>query len=122
LRRSGEAKSIRPKDVLVSSGYCDGRLSRFRGDPTHVVRFVPTWLSEGLAEYYSGYRLDADGKGAIIGRPLAHHVFLLRERYMPLAELIAVDRSSPLYMTLIRSRPQVGRHSTRAADSQTLPG
>ena len=63
----------------------------------NAVRFVPTWLSEGLAEYYSGYRLDADGKGAIIGRPLAHHVFLLRDRYMPLAELIAVDHSSPLY-------------------------
>ena len=63
----------------------------------NAVRFVPTWLSEGLAEYYSGYRLDAGGKGAIIGRPLAHHVLLLRQRYMPLAELIAVDHSSPLY-------------------------
>ena len=63
----------------------------------NAVRFVPTWLSEGLAEYYSGYRLDANGRGATIGRPLAHHILLLRERYMPLAELIAVDHSSPLY-------------------------
>jgi tetratricopeptide (TPR) repeat protein len=63
----------------------------------NAVRFVPTWLSEGLAEYYSGYRLDASGTGATIGRPLAHHILLLRERYMPLAELIAVDHSSPLY-------------------------
>src|SRR6185503_14940247 len=63
----------------------------------NAVRSVPTWLSEGLAEVYSGYRLDAGGKGAVIGRPLPHHVLLLRERYMPLAELIAVDHSSPLY-------------------------
>jgi hypothetical protein len=63
----------------------------------NAVRFVPAWLGEGLAEYYSGYRLDAGGKGALIGRPLAHHVLLLRERYLPLAELIAVDHSSPLY-------------------------
>jgi tetratricopeptide (TPR) repeat protein len=62
-----------------------------------AVRSVPTWLNEGLAEYYRGYRLDADGKGALIGQPLPHHVLLLRERYMPLAELIAVDHSSPLY-------------------------
>ena len=63
----------------------------------NAVRSVPTWLNEGLAEYYSGYRLDTGGKGAIVGRPLAHHVLLLRERYMPLSELIAVDESSPLY-------------------------
>ena len=63
----------------------------------NAVRSVPTWLNEGLAEYYSGYTLDADGKGAIIGRLLPHHVVRLRETYMPLAELIAVDHSSPLY-------------------------
>jgi tetratricopeptide (TPR) repeat protein len=63
----------------------------------NAVQSVPTWLNEGLAEYYSGYTLDADGKGALIGRPLPHHVLRLRESYMPLAELIAVDHSSPLY-------------------------
>jgi tetratricopeptide (TPR) repeat protein len=63
----------------------------------NAVRSVPTWLDEGLAEYYSGYRLEAGGKSALIGRPLPHHVLLLRERYMPIEELIAVDRSSALY-------------------------
>jgi tetratricopeptide (TPR) repeat protein len=63
----------------------------------NAVRSIPTWLNEGLAEYYSGYTLEGGGKAAVIGRPLAHHVLLLRERYMPLAELLAVDRESPLY-------------------------
>src|SRR5262245_55804890 len=63
----------------------------------NAVRSIPTWLNEGLAEYYSGYRLESDGKSATIGRPLPQHVLLLRERYLPLAELIAVDRRSPLY-------------------------
>jgi len=63
----------------------------------NAVRSIPTWLNEGLAEYYSGYRLESGAKSATIGRPLPHHVLLLRERYLPLAELIAVDRTSPLY-------------------------
>jgi tetratricopeptide (TPR) repeat protein len=63
----------------------------------NAVRSLPAWLNEGLAEYYKGYTLEAGGKGAIIGRPIPHHVLLLREQYLPLAELIAVDQSSPLY-------------------------
>jgi tetratricopeptide (TPR) repeat protein len=58
---------------------------------------MPTWLNEGLAEYYGGYQLQAGGKSALVGRPITRHVLLLREKYMPLAELIAVDQSSPLY-------------------------
>jgi tetratricopeptide (TPR) repeat protein len=63
----------------------------------NAVRSIPTWLNEGLAEYYSGYKLEAGGKSAVVGRPLGPHLLLLRERYMPLAELLAVDESSPLY-------------------------
>jgi tetratricopeptide (TPR) repeat protein len=63
----------------------------------NAVRSLPVWVNEGLAEYYSGYRLERGGKRATIGRPLPHHVLLLRERAMPLAELLAVDDSSPLY-------------------------
>src|SRR5262245_41082771 len=63
----------------------------------NAVRSLPPWLNEGLAEYYSAYRLESGGKRATIGRPLAHHVLLLRERPMPLADVIAVDQSSPLY-------------------------
>ena len=63
----------------------------------NAVRSIPTWLNEGLAEYYSGYRVESGAKSATIGRPLPQHLLLLRERYMPLAELIAVDQRSPLY-------------------------
>jgi tetratricopeptide (TPR) repeat protein len=63
----------------------------------NAVRSIPAWLNEGLAEYYSGYSLQGGGKAAIVGRPIARHVLLLRERYLPLTELLAVDHDSPLY-------------------------
>ena len=63
----------------------------------NAARSVPVWLNEGLAEYYSTYALEAAGTRAQIGRPIAHHVALLRERFMPLSQLIAVDTQSALY-------------------------
>ncbi len=63
----------------------------------NAARSVPVWLNEGLAEYYSTYALEADGTRAHIGRPIAHHVALLRERFIPLSQLIAVDTESVLY-------------------------
>ena len=57
----------------------------------------PVWLNEGLAEFYSTFALKSDGKGAFIGRVIPQHVFTLRERFIPLSELMGVDRSSPLY-------------------------
>jgi tetratricopeptide (TPR) repeat protein len=63
----------------------------------NAVRAVPVWLNEGLAEYYSTFTLSDDGVKADAGRPIVPHVRLLRERYMPIAELIAVDASSQLY-------------------------
>ncbi len=58
---------------------------------------IPVWLNEGLAEYYSTYALAASGRRADIGRPVPRHVALLRERVIPIAQLIAVDQSSELY-------------------------
>ena len=55
------------------------------------------WLNEGLAEYYSTYALAANGKRADIGRPIPRHVALLRERFLPITQLIGVERSSELY-------------------------
>ena len=63
----------------------------------NAARSIPVWLNEGLAEYYSTYALEAGGTRAHIGRPIAHHVALLRERFMPLSQLIAVDTASALY-------------------------
>jgi tetratricopeptide (TPR) repeat protein len=58
---------------------------------------LPIWLNEGLAEYYSTFHLKNDHRQAEIGAPILPHVALLRRRYIPLAELVAVERSSALY-------------------------
>ena len=58
---------------------------------------IPAWLGEGLAEYYSTYALAGSGTRADIGRPILRHIALLRERVMPIADLIEVDHSSALY-------------------------
>jgi tetratricopeptide (TPR) repeat protein len=63
----------------------------------NAVRSLPVWLNEGLAEYYSTYRLVDRGKAAAIGRAQKEHILLLRERYLPIAELIEVDQRSPMY-------------------------
>lgn len=62
-----------------------------------AVRSMPVWLNEGLAEYYSTYRLANGGREAQIGRPPEGRLALLREDSLPLATVIGVDHSSALY-------------------------
>ena len=58
---------------------------------------APTWFNEGLAEYYSTFRISDDQK-VVVGRPIAHHVFLLRRnKLLPLRTLFQVDHKSPYY-------------------------
>lgn len=58
---------------------------------------VPTWFNEGLAEYYSTFSITDDQK-VVMGRPIASHVYLLRENKMlPLRTLFQVDQKSPYY-------------------------
>lgn len=57
---------------------------------------VPVWFNEGLAEYYSTYQLWGE-REATLGRVQENHVLSLRERFIPLSELLAVDHKSPLY-------------------------
>ncbi len=58
---------------------------------------VPVWFNEGLAEYYSTFSITDDQK-VVMGRPIASHVFLLRENKMlPLRTLFQVDQKSPYY-------------------------
>src|SRR5262249_43719729 len=63
----------------------------------NAARTVPVWLNEGLAEYYSTYLLKSKGQAADIGHIVPSHVRLLRDRFMPLSDLIGVDASSELY-------------------------
>lgn len=58
---------------------------------------LPTWINEGLAEFYSTFEMADDDKKIIIGKAIANHIFTLREKYMPLDVLFQVDGRSPLY-------------------------
>jgi len=63
----------------------------------NVSRELPAWLNEGLAEYYSTFEVREDGREATMGRVIPSHLRLLNEdRLLPLDQLLAVDRSSPL--------------------------
>ena len=58
---------------------------------------VPTWFNEGLAEYYSTFSISDDQK-VVLGKPISHHVYLLREsKMLPLRTLFKVDQDSPYY-------------------------
>lgn len=60
-------------------------------------RSLPTWLNEGIAEYYSAFEIRGD-REIRIGKPIVSHIRLLGEQsLMPLATLLAVNQASPLY-------------------------
>jgi tetratricopeptide (TPR) repeat protein len=58
---------------------------------------VPPWLNEGLAEYYETLEITDGGKRGTVGRVEPRHVLTLREEFIPIEQLAAVDRHSPLY-------------------------
>lgn len=64
-----------------------------------VTARLPPWANEGLAEFYSTFRTGADGGSFELGRPIDHHLLLLRRQasLIPLATLLAVQRDSPSY-------------------------
>ncbi len=49
----------------------------------------PLWFAEGLAEYYSSFNVSDDGKHANVGRVVARHVLLLRNRWVPLDAVLS---------------------------------
>lgn len=57
---------------------------------------LPLWLEEGLAELFATFAIE---RGEMhVGKPDPRHVAILRERtFLPLAELFAIDQSSPSY-------------------------
>ncbi len=57
---------------------------------------MPVWLNEGLASYWGSTRLTS--KASEVGRPDISRLDRLRTgHFLPLEELMAVDRSSPHY-------------------------
>ena len=64
----------------------------------NIVRDLPPWVSEGLAEYYSTFLVQNDGRVAVMGNQIEEHVIRLNtETLIPLDELLKVDHSSALY-------------------------
>jgi tetratricopeptide (TPR) repeat protein len=62
------------------------------------VRNLPLWFREGIAEYYSSFEAAEKDRQISVGKPIASHVYLLREnRFLPLATLFAVRHDSPEY-------------------------
>ena len=65
---------------------------------SNLLKSVPAWVGEGLAEYYSTYESGKDGREAVVGRAIANHVRLLQDtRLLKIDDLLKVDRGSPLY-------------------------
>ena len=64
---------------------------------SNTSKNVPTWFSEGLAEYYSTAEVSDDQK-FVLGNPIRSHVYLLRQsKLLPLKTLFTVDHDSPYY-------------------------
>jgi tetratricopeptide (TPR) repeat protein len=62
------------------------------------VAYLPLWFSEGLAEYFSTFKIFEAKGTEIIGQPLARHLQRLRgSALIPLRTLLTVDRASPVY-------------------------
>ncbi|MGH9774553.1 MAG: DUF1570 domain-containing protein [Candidatus Acidiferrales bacterium] len=57
---------------------------------------LPTWVSEGLAEFYGHTHFE--GNTVKLGQPDVNHLRLLQEKdLLPLSTLFTVDHSSPYY-------------------------
>ena len=67
--------------------------------PTVPGAPLPTWVSEGLAEYSSTFEVVSGGRKGRLGAAIASHTRLLRERpLIPLEILLEVDQTSPFYI------------------------
>ncbi len=60
-------------------------------------RDIPTWVNEGLAEYYSTFAISGADRVAVGGAIPAHLFHLRQESMLPLATLFAVNSNSPYY-------------------------
>lgn len=63
----------------------------------NTIRNVPPWFDEGLAEYYSTFAVEEQGRKVVLGRVIPSHLDVLRKTLIPLKTLLAVDRKSAYY-------------------------
>lgn len=58
----------------------------------------PLWLNEGLAEFYSQFKVDEQKQKLRVGAPIGRHVYTLRESEMiPLKTLFTINHRSKEY-------------------------
>ena len=68
-----------------------------------TFEFLPTWLDEGLAEYYSTFVFRDNSNTAEIGHPIEGHLrYLAGHRPIPLEELFETTTQSPTYNEGVR--------------------
>jgi len=59
---------------------------------------VPLWFNEGIAEYYSTFKMTEENRKAVLGDVIGNHLLYLRDNnVLPLRTLLAVDYRSPYY-------------------------
>ncbi|HEX3186499.1 MAG TPA: tetratricopeptide repeat protein [Pyrinomonadaceae bacterium] len=63
----------------------------------NTLKGAPAWFNEGLAEYYSTFKISEDQKFVIGIEPGYHLSYLRRNKLLPLPTLFAVDHQSPYY-------------------------
>lgn len=61
----------------------------------HTDLEMPLWMNEGVAELYSN--IETVKKVVRVGTPIPEHVFLIRNDWLPLADLLASDQDSKFY-------------------------
>ena len=89
--------------VALVDGDRDEALRRIFHEYVHlalgnVLHGLPLWLNEGLAEFYSTFEVQDNGRRALVGGLIPAHLQLLNQRgLLPVGELIAVDKDSPDY-------------------------
>lgn len=68
-------------------------------------RRLPSWINEGLAEYFSTFQLNRREDRVTIGSPIPSHIQLMTSReLLPIEELLEIDEASPAYNELDRKR------------------
>ena len=65
---------------------------------SNVLHGLPLWMNEGLAEFYSTFRVLDNGRRALVGGLIPSHLQLLNQRkLLSIEELLSVEQHSPEY-------------------------
>jgi tetratricopeptide (TPR) repeat protein len=89
--------------VALVDGDRDEALRRIFHEYVHlaianVLHGLPLWLNEGLAEFYSTFKVQDNGRRALVGGLIPAHLQLLNQRrLLSLDELLTVEEDSPDY-------------------------